>query len=191
MKKSILIGAVSSLCLLAGITSASTTNTNNSTQSLESAQPTVVEPAKTVEPVIETKEEVETVSIAYQTAYYDDNTLSKGSTKVITEGVNGTKSITYRVTYTDGKETNREIISEEVITQPVNKVVANGTYEAPAQPQTTCTNGTYVNSAGSTACRPSSDNTGGATAICKDGTYSYSQSRSGTCSHHGGVKTWL
>jgi hypothetical protein len=30
-----------------------------------------------------------------------------------------------------------------------------------------------------------------ATAICNDGTYSYSQSRSGTCSHHGGVKEWL
>jgi hypothetical protein len=31
----------------------------------------------------------------------------------------------------------------------------------------------------------------GATAICKDGTYSYSATRSGTCSHHGGVRTWL
>lgn len=31
----------------------------------------------------------------------------------------------------------------------------------------------------------------GATAICNDGTYSYSQTRQGTCSRHGGVKTWL
>jgi hypothetical protein len=31
----------------------------------------------------------------------------------------------------------------------------------------------------------------GATALCKDGTYSYSQHHSGTCSHHGGVATWL
>jgi xanthosine utilization system XapX-like protein len=31
----------------------------------------------------------------------------------------------------------------------------------------------------------------GATAICNDGTYSYSQHRSGTCSRHGGVKQWL
>jgi hypothetical protein len=30
-----------------------------------------------------------------------------------------------------------------------------------------------------------------ATALCKDGTYSFSAHRSGTCSHHGGVKTWL
>ena len=30
----------------------------------------------------------------------------------------------------------------------------------------------------------------GATAKCRDGTYSFSQNRSGTCSHHGGVLTW-
>lgn len=29
------------------------------------------------------------------------------------------------------------------------------------------------------------------TAICKDGTYSNSKHRSGTCSGHGGVKTWI
>jgi hypothetical protein len=31
----------------------------------------------------------------------------------------------------------------------------------------------------------------GATARCVDGTYSYSQHHSGTCSHHGGVAQWL
>src|SRR5438309_7393513 len=31
----------------------------------------------------------------------------------------------------------------------------------------------------------------GATARCRDGTYSFSKHRSGTCSHHGGVATWL
>jgi len=31
----------------------------------------------------------------------------------------------------------------------------------------------------------------GATALCNDGTYSFSQTRSGTCSHHGGVAQWL
>jgi hypothetical protein len=31
----------------------------------------------------------------------------------------------------------------------------------------------------------------GATAMCKDGTYSQSQNRSGTCSSHGGVSCWI
>ncbi|WP_272866676.1 DUF3761 domain-containing protein [Mycobacterium tuberculosis] len=31
----------------------------------------------------------------------------------------------------------------------------------------------------------------GATAICRDGSYSFSTHRSGTCSRHGGVLSWL
>lgn len=30
----------------------------------------------------------------------------------------------------------------------------------------------------------------GATALCRDGTYSFSKTRSGACSYHGGVKEW-
>jgi hypothetical protein len=60
-------------------------------------------------------------------------------------------------------------------------------------PEETCTNGTYVNSAGNMVCRPENSPTvpAGATAECTDGTYSFSESRSGTCSHHGGVARWL
>jgi hypothetical protein len=41
--------------------------------------------------------------------------------------------------------------------------------------------------------RPPADNSppAGATAQCRDGTYSFSQHRRGTCSHHGGVARWL
>lgn len=53
--------------------------------------------------------------------------------------------------------------------------------------------GTYINSAGNEVARPcpANDVPEGATARCGDGTYSYSQSRRGTCSHHGGVAEWL
>jgi hypothetical protein len=37
----------------------------------------------------------------------------------------------------------------------------------------------------------SADAPPGATARCVDGTYSFSATRSGTCSHHGGVAVWL
>jgi hypothetical protein len=54
-------------------------------------------------------------------------------------------------------------------------------------------NGTYVNSQGQTVKRPENCTTApeGATAQCRDGTYSFSKSRRGTCSHHGGVAKWL
>ena len=39
------------------------------------------------------------------------------------------------------------------------------------------------------AARPIGAN--GATAQCRDSTYSHSAHRRGTCSHHGGVRVWL
>jgi hypothetical protein len=51
----------------------------------------------------------------------------------------------------------------------------------------------YVNSAGKCVHRPVQTQTApkGTTAQCRDGSYSFSQSRRGTCSHHGGVAKWL
>jgi subtilisin-like proprotein convertase family protein len=52
----------------------------------------------------------------------------------------------------------------------------------------------YTNSRGVQVQRPTFSENGpppGATAQCRDGSYSFSQSRRGTCSHHGGVARWL
>lgn len=64
------------------------------------------------------------------------------------------------------------------------------------QQQTTTTHKNdpyYTNSRGQRVRRPMKSQTvpAGATAQCRDGSYSFSQSRRGTCSHHGGVATWL
>jgi hypothetical protein len=48
----------------------------------------------------------------------------------------------------------------------------------------------YTNVDGNYVPSPS-DDPAGASAQCADGTYSYSQNRRGTCSHHGGVARWL
>lgn len=51
----------------------------------------------------------------------------------------------------------------------------------------------YTNTAGEQVQSPTAYERppAGATAQCWDGTYSFSQNRRGTCSHHGGVKKWL
>lgn len=51
----------------------------------------------------------------------------------------------------------------------------------------------YTNSSGNRVHAPANAPSvpPGATALCGDGTYSFSQHRSGTCSHHGGVAKWL
>ncbi|MCL2656128.1 MAG: DUF3761 domain-containing protein [Betaproteobacteria bacterium] len=55
--------------------------------------------------------------------------------------------------------------------------------------------GSYTNKAGAEVHSPAHTKAGnaptGATARCRDNTYSFSQSRSGTCSRHGGVAEWL
>ena len=53
-----------------------------------------------------------------------------------------------------------------------------------------CSRGYYKNVSGHCIHSPST-NPVGATARCRDGTYSYSEHASGTCSHHGGVRIWI
>jgi hypothetical protein len=51
----------------------------------------------------------------------------------------------------------------------------------------------YVNHVGHSVHRPvmTARRPAGATARCRDGSWSFSESRRGTCSHHGGVSQWL
>ncbi|HSX52835.1 MAG TPA: DUF3761 domain-containing protein [Patescibacteria group bacterium] len=143
-------------------------------------------------PKIKTKTETSTVVVPYTTTAIQSAGLAKGTTKVSTVGVNGVKTQVWTVTYTNNKQTNKVLASERVTTQPINEVIQQGTYVVPAPP-TNCPNGTYTNTAGNIVCSPYSAPSApsGATARCGDGTYSFSQSRSGTCSHHGGVAEWL
>ncbi|KUZ36250.1 DUF3761 domain-containing protein [Burkholderia territorii] len=54
---------------------------------------------------------------------------------------------------------------------------------------------TYRNRDGDTVHAPAHSKSGrvpdGASARCRDGTYSFSRHRRGTCSGHGGVAAWL
>lgn len=53
------------------------------------------------------------------------------------------------------------------------------------------TQGYYINSDHKLVHRPECvPDQGGETAICNDGSHSFSKHHEGTCSHHGGVKTW-
>lgn len=55
--------------------------------------------------------------------------------------------------------------------------------------------GSYVNRDGIVVHSPAHTVSGavppGASAQCRDGSYSFSLHHSGTCSHHGGVSQWL
>ncbi len=82
----------------------------------------------------ETKTTTETEAIPFDKTTVQDGNLEKGATKIQTAGANGVKTITYKVTYTDGKETSKKKVSEETTTSPVSEVTAIGTYVAPPTP---------------------------------------------------------
>ena len=140
----------------------------------------------------EVKSESTVTPIPFETTTQNDSSLDKGVTKVAVQGVNGEMTHVFQVTYTNGVETGRQELMSTVSKQPVNQVTLVGTkVAAPVAPRTTtCSSGYYLNSAGNCVQSPGSSPSG-ATARCRDGSYSYSQSRSGTCSHHGGVAAWL
>lgn len=84
-----------------------------------------------------TKEVKVNETIKFTTKEVKTDTLYVGERKVQTSGVNGTKEVTYKVTYVDGKETKRDYVSEKITKQPVAEVVNVGTKSKPANQNTT------------------------------------------------------
>ena len=68
-------------------------------------------------------EEIITIQeeIPYETITKDGN--SNGATKVLQEGKNGLREVTYKIKYKDGVEIAREELNVVIIKEPVNKVV--------------------------------------------------------------------
>ncbi len=95
--------------------------------------PTPTPPTNTVsaEPKITTKTAKVEEVVVFKTKTVSDPFADKGTTSVTTEGVNGIRTKTYKVTLTDGAETDRQLISNKITKQPVTKVVSKGTYVAP------------------------------------------------------------
>ena len=68
--------------------------------------------------------------IDYDTVRQEDPSIPSGTTKVKTAGVEGTRTVTYRIKTLDGKEAQRDVLSQTVHKQPVSKVVLVGTGQA-------------------------------------------------------------
>ena len=97
-----------------------------------------------------------------------------------------------------------EQIPAKTISSPVKPVANLQQSESTTntQPSATTTdssnlsnNNYYTNSVGNTVHSPAYSNDGtvpaGATGLCNDGTFTFSQTQQGSCSSHGGVNTWI
>lgn len=78
-----------------------------------------------------------TAVLSHETVYCSDASLPEGEEKILTEGVDGQLLCSARVTYVNGQESERQILTQQVTTQPVTEVVAVGTGEAEASREET------------------------------------------------------
>jgi len=112
------------------------------------------------------------------------------------------ETLPYGVSYTPEFQVCYSVSAPDVDLPPAQIPAITTTTAAPIPAQAADSNPTtvplsndnyYTNSSGNRVHAPANAPSvpAGATALCGDGTYSFSQHRSGTCSHHGGVAKWL
>lgn len=79
-------------------------------------------------------EESYTTLIPFNTVYCYDASLQEGEEVILTAGVDGQLLCTAKVSYVNGEEISRTVTSEVVTRQPVDQVIAIGTYVEQAEP---------------------------------------------------------
>ncbi|HFI0595045.1 TPA: ZmpA/ZmpB/ZmpC family metallo-endopeptidase [Streptococcus suis] len=90
-------------------------------------EPTTKEVLKGTKPIEGTETETNQVEITFETEYVDDPTLLEGKTKVVTAGVNGSKTVTTTYQTIKGVRQENPTVTEEITKQPVKQVIARGT----------------------------------------------------------------
>ncbi len=81
---------------------------------------------------IQQMEETQIVDVPFQTLIRYSKALAPGQVNVVTPGTVGKAQATYLVTYRNGKERARELVSQVVVVAPVDRVEDKG--PAPATP---------------------------------------------------------
>jgi hypothetical protein len=104
--------------------SAGVASESDDSEPAETSSPT---PTPTPEPVVEQKEVREPIVIPFESTTTNDATLAVGTTAITVPGADGEKVIIHLVTYTDGVETDRSVLREEITVKPVTQVTAVGT----------------------------------------------------------------
>lgn len=98
--------------------------------STPTASPETTTPSATPTPATVIKTVTETRAVAFGTRTVRDSALAKGKKKTRTAGRAGVRTLTYKVTVTDGRQTARTLVKSVVTREPVTKVVAVGTKAA-------------------------------------------------------------
>ncbi|MEK7183902.1 MAG: G5 domain-containing protein [Patescibacteria group bacterium] len=76
---------------------------------------------------IGTKEVAEPEPVAFKQVTQKDTTLEKGTKKSKQVGKNGVRTKTYRITYEDGEQVSKNLIKNEITTDPIEDITLEGT----------------------------------------------------------------
>lgn len=87
-----------------------------------------------------------TESMDYAVTERPNASLNKGIRKIVQKGENGECERTYRISYEDGIETRRTVVSEKVLSSPTDEVVEVGTKRTLIDDYTLAYNGTITTS---------------------------------------------
>jgi uncharacterized protein YabE (DUF348 family) len=71
--------------------------------------------------------EKQKVKIPYRIIKKENNAMEKGLSRVLSKGKDGLKEVTYKVTFEDGREVQRQATEEKIITPVQNETVEFGT----------------------------------------------------------------
>jgi resuscitation-promoting factor RpfB len=98
-------------------------------------EPVVVTESASPSATVVTRIVTETEEIPFEEEVVEDPSLLEGAEEVRTEGVTGELTVTFEVTYTNGEETDRRKLDEEVTREPVNEVIVVGTGQPEPEPE--------------------------------------------------------
>lgn len=127
------IAAILGICILftlaacADTTEETTSLTEDTTASEETTLSEETTDEETTLSNTEVKEETVQEVIAFDTQKQYSDSLEEGKVTTKVQGVNGIKEVTYSVTYVAGEETERKVISEKTVKEPVSQILVYGT----------------------------------------------------------------
>lgn len=99
----------------------------NSDHSFSAGEKLKTSPDEPFLTVIVTREEHYTESFDFETQFVDDETVYAGNKVKQVDGENGERAVVANVSYINGKEVNRRILSRTVTKESVTEVIAVGT----------------------------------------------------------------
>lgn len=80
-----------------------------------------------------TEEKVQEETIPYTEQTRTNSKMPKGETQVVQQGREGSKNVTYKITRENGQIVSREVLNQQIISNPVPKIVERGTKVIPSR----------------------------------------------------------